>query len=410
MSWNRSRRVLAVTCLAAGFAWSVGAAADEKAPVTKKPADTKSGYWVKSAGEMRDVMMKGNLDAHFDLSTLRDTKGLYALGPVAGLQGEITVFDGKPSVTTLRDGKPVVGEAWPKACFLVYAQVEAWQTVPIPKEVETLEQLESFVLGAAKKAGLDVDKPFPFLVTGTPKLVKYHVIWKSDGLPHTKELHQKAKLGFELNEREVEMLGFYSDKHHGVFTHHDSNIHVHARATDGKDAGHVDALTLAGPMTLHLPTSAAPKKPAAEPQKGPGGKDAAFAADRDTFHFLLDNHKAIKRAVKKLDNGVETVTESDDAEVTKKIQEHVPAMYERLKSGNGVRYWDPLFAEAFKHGKKMKMTIENTKAGVKVVETSDDAEVVKVIQAHADVVSKFVEKGFEEARKEHPVAGPEKKK
>ncbi len=149
---------------------------------------------------------------------------------------------------------------------------------------------------------------------------------------------------------------------------------------------------------------------AAEPQKGPGGKDAAFATDRDTFHFLLENHKAIKRTVKKLDNGVETVTESDDAEVTKKIQEHVPAMYERLKSGKGVRYWDPLFVEAFKHGKKMKMTIENTKTGVKVVETSDEAGVVKVIQAHADVVTKFVEKGFEEARKEHPVPGPEKKK
>jgi hypothetical protein len=187
----------------------------------------------------------------------------------------------------------------------------------------------------------------------------------------------------------------------------------------------------AGPCPDCLKTKAAPKvpaengrcqpeqapapKPAAEPQKGPptgkgpGGKDEAFAKDRDTFHFLLENHKDIKRTVKKLDNGVETVTESDKPEVTKRIQEHVPAMYERLKSGNGVRYWDPLFAEAFKHGKKMKLTIENTKTGVKVVETSDEAGVVKIIQAHADVVSKFVEKGFEEARKEHPVPGPEKK-
>lgn len=157
-------------------------------------------------------------------------------------------------------------------------------------------------------------------------------------------------------------------------------------------------------------------KPAAEMQKGPpagkgpGGKDEAFVADRDTFHFMLDNHKAIKRTVKKLENGVETVTESDKPEVAKKIQEHVPAMYERLKSGKGVRYWDPLFAEAFKHGKKMKMTIENTKTGVKVVETSDEAGVVKIIQAQADVVSKFVEKGFDEAHKEHPVPAPEKKK
>jgi len=95
--------------------------------------------------------------------------------------------------------------------------------------------------------------------------------------------------------------------------------------------------------------------------------------------------------------------------VAKKIQEHVPAMYERLKSGKGVRYWDPLFAEAFKHGKKVKMVIKKTAKGVKVTETSDEAEVVKIIQAHAEVVSKFVENGFDEAHKEHPLPGKEKK-
>jgi hypothetical protein len=140
------------------------------------------------------------------------------------------------------------------------------------------------------------------------------------------------------------------------------------------------------------------------------GQDKAFAADRDTFHFLLTNHMAITRKVKKLDNGVETVTESDKPEVAKKIQEHVPAMYERLKSGNGVRYWDPLFAEAFKHGKKMRMEIANTEKGVKVIETSLDAEVVRIIQAHADVVTRFVEKGFDEAHKEHPLPAKGSKK
>ncbi len=410
MNGNRLSTVLAMACLAVNFAWSAGAPTEDQTPAAKRLTTMKDGYWVKSAGEMRDVMMKGNLEAHFDVSTLRGTKGLYALGPVAGLQGEITVLDGKPSITTLRDGKPMVNEAWPKACFLVYAQVEAWQKVPVSKEVETLEQLETFVLGAARKAGLDVEKPFPFLVSGTPNLLKYHVIWKSDGLPHTKELHQKAKVAFQLKDREVEMIGFYSDKHHGIFTHHDSNIHVHARSKDGKDAGHVDALTLRGNMTLHLPVASMPKNPAAELRKVPGNQASVFARDRDTFHFLLHNHGKIRRVVKNLDNGVETVTESANAEVATKIQEHVPAMYERLKSGKGVRYWDPLFAEAFKHGKKMKMTIENTKAGVKVIETSEEADVVKIIQAHATVVSKFVEKGFEESRKVHPVPRSEEGK
>jgi uncharacterized protein YdcH (DUF465 family) len=138
--------------------------------------------------------------------------------------------------------------------------------------------------------------------------------------------------------------------------------------------------------------------------KGKGkGADSSLAADQDTFHFLLTNHKSITRTVKKIDKGVVTVTESENQEVAQKIQEHVHAMYARLKSGNGLRYWDPLFAEVFKHHKKMTMEIVNTEKGVRVTETSDDAEVVKLIQAHADVVSKFVEKGFAEAHEEHPV-------
>jgi DNA-binding transcriptional regulator GbsR (MarR family) len=141
----------------------------------------------------------------------------------------------------------------------------------------------------------------------------------------------------------------------------------------------------------------------------PGTKESTFIRDRDTFHFLLENHKQIKRTVKMLDNGVETVTESDKPEVAKKIQEHVPAMYDRLKSGEGVRYWDPLFAEAFKHGKKMKMEILKTDKGVKVIETADDKAVIKIIQLHAEVVSKFVENGFDEAHKKHPLPTAEKK-
>jgi acetolactate decarboxylase len=210
-------------------------------------------YRVKAEGEMRTVMLKGDLAARADTAALRGMKGLYALGPVEGLKGEVTVFDGKPSIATVRDGKPSVGEDWPKACFLVSAQVVRWGKTDLPKGVESLEHLQAFVEKSARAAGLDVEKPFPFLVTGTPKKVKYHIVWKTDGLPHTKELHAKAKVPFEVEGREVQMLGFHSDKHHGVFTHHDTNIHVHFRTADGKDSGHVDATELAAGMSLHLP-------------------------------------------------------------------------------------------------------------------------------------------------------------
>jgi hypothetical protein len=38
-----------------------------------------------------------------------------------------------------------------------------------------------------------------------------------------------------------------------------------------------------------------------------------------------------------------------------------------------------------------------------VIETSNDSHVAKLIQAHAEVVSKFIENGPAEVRRNHPV-------
>jgi hypothetical protein len=151
------------------------------------------------------------------------------------------------------------------------------------------------------------------------------------------------------------------------------------------------------------------KEPEVKPAEPPG-RMAEMAADRDVFHFLLTNHKDITRTVKNRDDGVETVTESDKKDVVAKIQEHAAAMHRRVKGGNGIRLRDPLFAEIFKHSDKIEMTVEKTEKGVKVTETSKDKEVVKLIQAHAEVVSKFVKDGFAEAHKNHPVPAKEEKK
>jgi hypothetical protein len=139
--------------------------------------------------------------------------------------------------------------------------------------------------------------------------------------------------------------------------------------------------------------------------KGPGdkgpGSDSAFAADRDLFHDLLQHRADIRRDVKKTDKGVETLTESDKPEVAMAIQKHVASMEKRVKSKQPIHLRDPLFAEVFRHVDKMKFVYEKTEKGMRVTETSDDAYVVKLIQAHADVVSLFLKNGFEEVRRNH---------
>lgn len=140
--------------------------------------------------------------------------------------------------------------------------------------------------------------------------------------------------------------------------------------------------------------------PAAGFGRGPG---ADMRADQEVFHFLLEHHSEIRRSVKKLDDGVETLTESENAEVASKIQEHAASMHRRIKEGRGLRFWDDLFAAIFKHSQSIDMVVENTDSGVRVRETSKVPAVALLIQAHADVVSAFVANGFDEAHRNHAV-------
>jgi YHS domain-containing protein len=131
--------------------------------------------------------------------------------------------------------------------------------------------------------------------------------------------------------------------------------------------------------------------------------------DMKTIHALFDGHTQITRTVKEIANGVETYTESNDPKLQALIKEHVWAMKQRLEKHQPIRMWDPLFAELFKHADQIKMEVSATAKGMKVVETSADPYVVKLIQAHAQGVSEFVKEGMPVMHKSHPLPGTETK-
>jgi hypothetical protein len=129
--------------------------------------------------------------------------------------------------------------------------------------------------------------------------------------------------------------------------------------------------------------------------------DEQFEKDHNDFFFLIDHRDSIRRTVKNLPNGIETLTESDQADVAATIQEHVEAMYDRVENVNPIRMRDPLFREIFANAKKIKMDVEHTDHGVRVMETSQDPYVVKLLQEHAKVVSLFIKNGYSELPKNH---------
>jgi hypothetical protein len=128
-----------------------------------------------------------------------------------------------------------------------------------------------------------------------------------------------------------------------------------------------------------------------------------MGGDMMTAHQLVMQHESVKRAVKQLPNGVETLTESDDPDVAAKIKEHVPAMYARLKENRPIHQIDPLFRELFRYGSKIKSEVTLTPKGVRVVETSADPYVVKLIKAHAKSVDELVKRGMDAMHEQHEV-------
>ena len=208
---------------------------------------------VRWIGAQRDVL-GGDIAGKIDLRALTGQPHLYALGPRAGVSGEITVFDGEPWVSRVVDGRIHVS-AGPEqtACFLVYDHVDLWRERVEDEPIDDEDALLAAVLGAARAAGLDTDAPLVFLLRSPSATVTFHVLDKRDGLPHTPERHERAKARFELERQAIEVLGFYSSRHRGVFTPKDSDLHMHLRTLDGRASGHVERIAVEPGAVIAVP-------------------------------------------------------------------------------------------------------------------------------------------------------------
>jgi hypothetical protein len=146
------------------------------------------------------------------------------------------------------------------------------------------------------------------------------------------------------------------------------------------------------------------------PALGQGGRghhgmmgDSAHGADMQVFHQLFDHRSEITRQVVLRQDGIETVTESTNPEVRRLLQTHVVSMLARVQEARPIHGRDPLFAELFRYAERIDARHEFTAGGVRVVETSQDPYVVKLLQAHAEVVSAFIANGRSEMMKNHPL-------
>ena len=208
---------------------------------------------IKIAGAMKNVMWQGELEGIINLDTIKNKKGLYGIGPESYLTGELLINDGQAYVSkVLSDSTMIVEKTFKvSAPFFVYGNVKEWKEVKLPESIKSIKELENFI----DKNSKDLQRPFIFKLIGQISNAKIHIQNLPEGtiVSSPEEAHQ-GQINYKLQNEKVEIIGFFSTQHKGIFTHHDSYLHMHLITKDESKMGHLDKVEF-GKMKLYLQAS-----------------------------------------------------------------------------------------------------------------------------------------------------------
>jgi acetolactate decarboxylase len=213
---------------------------------------TATTYSVLWQGSLRAVH-GGDVSGRVSLRQFEGKQNLYAVGPAADLDGEITAVDGRFYIARVRDGDiRTDSDLSTSASFLVWSEVAAWKPpVPLGARADNQAQLERLIEALATKAGVDTSKPFPFKIEGVLDLVDYHVL--------VPKAHHQAPAGHRDGAKKIlrkdtdaSIIGFFSRSHEGIFTHKGSFAHLHVVERNGY-SGHVDEISVSADVRVSFP-------------------------------------------------------------------------------------------------------------------------------------------------------------
>ena len=209
--------------------------------------EPKSFPVVRYAGALRNVTELGDSSSHIYLDTILPHRRLYAIGALKGLSGQILVIDGRPYSSKINaKGRNKIKMNFDlEAPWLVYAHVRDWQQVELTSDsILTQQSLGSHIEKLARAKGINVEKPFPFMLSGSFRKLDYHIdhLVKKNKSGHKKQPQTR----FSLTDPNVIIVGFFSRNHQNVFTEPGSNVVMAFMTTTASQIGQIDQLTLKG--------------------------------------------------------------------------------------------------------------------------------------------------------------------
>lgn len=217
-------------------------------------------------GSMHETIGQQQHHGRVRLGDVIREPNFFGVGALAELQGEISILDGKPIVTSidhrgqLRSRNADADSL--QATLLVGKRVERWHSVQAEQAIGA-DEVDQWIGKQAAAIGLDSKQPFPFVIEGEFTDVRLHVIngacplhsrIKNKPIPERQKpyIRENASLSGTV-------VGIFARDAVGKLTHPATTIHAHLifSGEDGEQwTGHLERFGLAAKAKLKLPVAA----------------------------------------------------------------------------------------------------------------------------------------------------------
>lgn len=113
--------------------------------------------------------------------------------------------------------------------------------------------------------------------------------------------------------------------------------------------------------------------------------------------LMFRKFETITRSVENLPNGIRTLTTSSDQDVMDALVSHSVGMIDRVGQLDDpkIMIQSPTLDIFFLRGDGITSDVENTDAGLLVIQTSNDPEMVTALQTHAAEVTAMADRGMQ---------------
>jgi alpha-acetolactate decarboxylase len=224
------------------------------------------GAWdgrIVQYGKMHEAIGQQQHQGRVQLSKLIERPHFYGVAALAKLEGEVTLVDGKVTVTRVdANGQlaPTEKGTDESATLLVGAYVPSWIEQKVAKSVSP-DDFDKYIADAATNAGLKVSEPFVFAIEGEFSKLSFHVIngacplharLKKIDLPQGKRPFES-----ELDKVKGTIIGVFAKDAVGDITHPATSTHMHLVFENDRSGklvtGHVEQIGLQEGAVLRLP-------------------------------------------------------------------------------------------------------------------------------------------------------------